>query len=231
MGDSVVLLHMQKTLIVSYILFLAASALAQQPAPESPSKPLRFVEKEMWVPVPRSFPRGVDALEVYAEGTGRRPLALLTHGTSVDPIERMRVTPWSMLNQAIWFARRGYVSFVVVRRGYGRSGGDQDGILGGCSLRETGGFEHAGDMGAEDLRAVAKYASQLPEVDASTIISTGISTGGFAQIALASDPPPGLKAVINFAGGRGSDGHEHNCNVSQLRGRVRIFRKGCTQAS
>jgi hypothetical protein len=51
-------------------------------------------------------------------------------------------------------------------------------------------------------------------VDADTIVSAGVSTGGFAQVALSADPPKGLKAAISFAGGRGGDGHEHNCNLS-----------------
>ena len=62
--------------------------------------------------------------------------------------------------------------------------------------------------------AVMEFARSLPEVDADTMLSAGVSTGGFAQVALSADPPKGLKAAISFAGGRGGDGHEHNCNLS-----------------
>jgi hypothetical protein len=55
-----------------------------------------------------------------------------------------------------------------------------------------------------------------PEVDASQVVSVGVSTGGFAQVALAANPPPGLKAAISFAGGRGGDGKGDNCNLSGL---------------
>ena len=93
---------------------------------------------------------------------------------------------------------------MVVRRGYGRSGGELDGWQGGCG--NHGSFTAAGEAGAEDLRAAARYAATLPEVDAATVISTGISSGGLTQAALSAGPMPGLKATISFAGGRGGDG-------------------------
>ena len=34
------------------------------------------------------------------------------------------MSPWAMLPQAIEFARRGWAAVVVMRRGYGNSGGD-----------------------------------------------------------------------------------------------------------
>ena len=124
----------------------------------------------------------------------------------------------------MWFARRGYVAIVVARRGYGRSGGKRDGNSGGCSSR-GGSFKDAGDESADDLRAVIKFGQGLPEVDPNTVVSIGISTGGFAQVALSANPPPGLKAAINFAGGRGGDGHEHNCDLGGLVGAYGDFGK------
>jgi dienelactone hydrolase len=186
---------------------------------------VHFVEKEMWVPAPGAFPRGLDALEVYADLPGRHPLIVLTHGTSDKEDQRMHVTPWAQLGPALWFARRGYVAIVVVRKGYGRSGGERDGTHGGCSSR-NGSLLEAGEASAEDLRAAMKYAESLPEADGTTMVSAGVSTGGFAQIALVANPPKGLKAAINFAGGRGGDGHEHNCDLRGLVGAFGEFGKG-----
>ena len=39
------------------------------------------------------------------------------------------------------------------------------------------------------------------DVTTQGMIAVGVSTGGFATVALTSDPPPGLAAAINFAGG------------------------------
>jgi dienelactone hydrolase len=177
------------------------------------STPARWSEREFMMPV-RGALQGIDVLQVEVERPGKHPLAILTHGTAAERADRATVTPWLFLPQAIWFARRGYVVLVVVRKGYGRSNGDQDGKFGGCQTGGRGSFVEAGEDSAEDLRAAAKYAEEkLPEVDAGTIVSAGVSTVGFAQVALTADPPPGLKAAISFAGGRGGDGKEHNCDL------------------
>jgi dienelactone hydrolase len=172
-----------------------------------------MLAKEMWVRTPEAFPNGLDVLEVQMNLPGRHPLVVLTHGTSGDPEVRAHVTPWGQLPQAEWFAERGYVAIVVARRGYGRSSGQQDSANGGCGPR-GGSFYQTGEASADDLRAVMDFARSLPEVDADTMLSAGVSTGGFAQVALSANPPKGLKAAISFAGGRGGDGHEHNCNLS-----------------
>jgi dienelactone hydrolase len=195
-------------------------------ATPSSSQPVVYhlVQKEMYVPAPLAFPSGLDVLEVYFTLPGKHPLVLLTHGTATDPQARAHVTPWAQMLQAQWFARRGYVAMVVVRSGYGRSGGRQDTMSGGCRAG-YGSFQDAGEASTDDLRAVMKYAQKLPEVDTSTILSAGVSTGGFAQVALSADPPPGLKAAISFAGGRGGDGHENNCNLSGIVDAFRAFGK------
>jgi dienelactone hydrolase len=186
------------------------SVSAQAPSGGDAAPALRWIEHEFMMPAPGA-PFGIDVLQVEVERPGRHPLAILTHGTSDVPEERATVTPWGFLPQAIWFARRGYVAIVVVRKGYGRSSGEQDGREGGC--RPGGSFEDAGEASAEDLMAVVKFASTLPEVDAGTVVSAGVSTGGFAQVALTAKPPAGLKAAISFAGGRGGDGKGDNCNL------------------
>lgn len=162
--------------------------------------------------IPGSGASGLDALEVYVDVPGKHPLALLTHGTSDKPEERRLVYPWAMLPQALWFARRGYVALVIVRRGYGTSGGTQDSSSGGCRMG-YGSFRDTGEASADDLREAVVYAGKnLPEVDTDTIVSAGVSTGGFAQVALTAKPPAGLKAAINFAGGRGGNGKGDLCN-------------------
>jgi hypothetical protein len=63
---------------------------------------------------------GLDVLQVEVERPGKHPLAILTHGTAVDTMERGDGDAGGLSAQAIWFARRGYVVLVVVRKGYGR---------------------------------------------------------------------------------------------------------------
>lgn len=181
-----------------------------------------YVERELRVPVPGSGSAGLDVLEVYVNTPGKHPLALITHGTSNSAEERKEVTPWAYLLQAVWFAERGYVSLVIVRRGYGNSGGEQDGRVSGCN--GNGNFEEIGEAAADDLRNVADYAQRtIPEVDATRVISSGVSTGGYTQVALTANPPHGLLAAISFAGGRGGDGKGYVCNENRLEGALRDF--------
>ena len=62
-------------------------------------------------------------------------------------------------------------------------------------------------------------------MDTSTVISVGGSTGGFTQVALAANPPTGLKAAINFAGGSGGDGKGNLCDEAGLVGAYKSFGK------
>jgi dienelactone hydrolase len=44
------------------------------------------------------------------------------------------------------------------------------------------------------------YARTLPQVDAAHVVAMGVSSGGFATVALTAKAPDGLVAAINFAG-------------------------------
>jgi dienelactone hydrolase len=161
----------------------------------------------------------IDILRVEIDESGRRPVVLLTHGTSPDLAQRLTVTPWSYFPQALWFAKRGFVVLVVVRRGYGPAGGPPDvNVCAGASS-----FLRAGKESSLDLRAAIDYAKSLPNVDPTRIVSIGDSSGGFAQLALASTAPNGLRAAINFAGGRGSLGNGSNCDLAGLTTSLREF--------
>src|SRR5580658_6017970 len=133
-------------------------------------------EREINIPWALAGHNGLDALLVYAELPGKHPLAVITHGSSRKAEEHAEVTPWQELPQAIWFARRGWVALVVVRRGYGISGGEQDTKHAGhCPVTD---YEAAADYGAEDLRVAIEYGRALPQVDAARVIAVGVSTGG-----------------------------------------------------
>src|ERR1700683_671244 len=174
----------------------------------------RIDEREVAIPWALAGHNGLDALLVYAELPGKHPLVVITHGSSRKAEEHAEVTPWQELPQAIWFARRGWVALVVVRRGYGVSGGDQDTKHAGkCPATD---YEGAAEYGAEDLRVAIEYGRALPQVDAEHVIAVGVSTGGLATVALTAKAPPGLVAAISFAGGRGSKAEHDVCNPGDL---------------
>jgi hypothetical protein len=141
---------------------LIARAAAQEPAqntaapasaPALAKVPMQLVQKEMWIHAPLAFPNGLDALEVYLDRPGRHPLVVLTHGTSNNPEDRAHITPWSLTAQAQWFARRGYVALVVVRKGYA------------SQLRMHGADLHEIQklLGHSDPRMTSRYSHLSPD--------------------------------------------------------------------
>jgi dienelactone hydrolase len=127
-----------------------------------------------------------------------------------------------MLPQSIWFARRGWTVLAVVRRGYGKSGGQPDYMNGRCPQEA---YEEAGRQGAEDLNHTIEYGASVPQVDTAHTIAVGLSTGGFATVALTAKAPLGLVAAISFAGGRGVRADFDVCNPGELIAAFRSFGK------
>jgi dienelactone hydrolase len=192
-------------------LVLMASGLGQ-------AQTQRLSEESLRIPMPEAGSMGLEAFMVRPDDSGPHPLALITHGAPREAARRADITALTFVPQSREFARRGWTTVVVVRRGYGTSGGHyaEDGRA--CSPHPD--YYDSGKESAKDLRASIAYLSTLPQVDASRILSVGISAGGFANVALTANPPPGLLAAISFAGGRGSRKPDEVCNPDDL---VRAF--------
>jgi dienelactone hydrolase len=188
------------------ILGLGASAFAQS-----------YHRRELRIPA-----GGVEleAVVVRLDEPGRRPLALINHGSPRDAAARADMTPLGMLPQAMEFARRGWIAAIVLRRGYGGSGGGWAETYGRCSSPDYG---RAGAEAAADLRAAIVHLAALPDVDGERVLSVGVSAGGFATVALTADPPPGLRAAVNFAGGRGSLSNDNVCRAELLTETFRAY--------
>ena len=171
-----------------------AQTVEQANVPGSP-----YIEREFRLPVPGSGSKGLDVLEVYYNAPGKHPLALLTHGTSNVASEKAELTPWMYLSQAVWFAERGYVALVIIRRGYGSSGGEQDGVHGGC--RPGGDFEQTGEASADDLRNAAAYAQkQLPEVGRLAHRKRRCFDGRFCASGAYGQSPAGVESCNQLCG-------------------------------
>jgi dienelactone hydrolase len=111
------------------------------------------------------------------------------------------------------FARRGWATAVVMRRNYGTSGGRYAESSFSCTYPD---YMHPARESSRDLRAAIDYLSTLPDIDPTRIIAIGPSGGGLAVVALTVDPPPGLVAVINFAGGWGHIAPDTVCQPGSL---------------
>jgi dienelactone hydrolase len=179
-----------------------------------------IARRELRIPMAEAGPEGLEALLVYPDEPGPHPLALISHGSPRVAAERRAMTPAQFLPQATEFARRGFAAAIVMRRGYGDSGGEWAEAYGSCAHAD---YLTAARAQTEDLRAAIAQLSTLPEVDASRILAVGHSAGGFATVALTADPPPGLVAAVDFAGGRGSTADGVICGMDALLDAFREF--------
>ena len=176
-----------------------------------------LIEEDASLPVSFGGRQGrtlsLEALIVRPDDGGRHPLAVISHGSPRNAEDRAGMHARGQLAKAREFARRGWVTVVVMRRGYGLSEGDYAESSGRCDSPD---YVAAGRTSAEDIRQTIAVMAGKPYVDGSKVISIGQSAGGLATVALTADPPPGLVAAISFAGGRGSSKPDTVCAPERL---------------
>ncbi|MCY3825023.1 MAG: alpha/beta hydrolase, partial [Nitrospinae bacterium] len=163
----------------------------------------------------------IETLTVTPPGSGPFPLVVISHGHSR---RSRRIRLRSYLAVAENFARRGYKAVIFARRGFGKSEGDMEEGLGfRRHLPWADNYYQVGLKTAEEYATVIEALKSRPEIDGSTIIAAGVSSGGFGVTALASEPPKGLIGVVNFSGGRGRPRNYVNHDEDALVGVVAVY--------
>jgi dienelactone hydrolase len=165
------------------------------------------------VTLPSGGQARLEALIVRPDRPGQFPLVVIVHGTPRDG-NISHMSPNSFIGPAIALATRGYAAVAIMRRGFGRSDGpNAENTTGSCDARD---YLHAGRESAEDVIGAANALRTQPWADPNRIVLLGQSTGGFAVTAAAAQNPPGVVAILDFAGGRGSDAPDHVCSEDRL---------------
>jgi dienelactone hydrolase len=149
------------------------------------------------------------------------PLVVINHGT--DESTRLAVAMPVYYWLSRWFVERGYVVVLPQRRGHGATGGVLSESVGTC---EHPNHYVSGNIAADDIAATINYMTAQPFVAPKGTIVAGISTGGWASLAIAARNLPQVQAVVNFAGGRG--GHAYGqpnaiCGMSDLLAAARMY--------
>ncbi|MCD6073668.1 MAG: prolyl oligopeptidase family serine peptidase, partial [Rhodospirillales bacterium] len=122
----------------------------------------------------------------------RKPLVVINHGAPAP------TDPYWASNAAQWFAGRGYVVVLPIRRGYPPTGGGgRADAGGGCA----GDYYYAGLAAANDILTTIDYMQKQPYVTAQDAIVVGQSAGGWAVMAASTRALPGVAGIVNFAGG------------------------------
>ncbi|MDP1954784.1 MAG: CocE/NonD family hydrolase [Polaromonas sp.] len=135
------------------------------------------------------------------DGEGPFPVAVINHGKAYgDARFQGRYRP---ATAARYFLQRGYAVVVPMRQGFSKSGGSY--IGGGCNV------ESNGKVQAEDVKAVLDHVVTQPWADKDRIVVLGQSHGGWTTLAFGPLNYPGVKGLVNFAGGLRQEG----CNSWQ----------------
>lgn len=162
------------------------SALAAMAPTDGQSKPY-------YVRVPMKstlFTIHLTTLVYTPTGQGPWPVVVLNHGKEAGSAHLQKDIPYP--RQAKIFNTMGYAVVVPTRAGFGSSGG---------SFAEDCNTTGMGRRDADSIQAVLDWIKTQPQFDASTIVVQGQSTGGLAAMALAERNPPGVRAILDFAGG------------------------------
>jgi len=137
-------------------------------------------------------------------GNGPFPLLLMNHGKERgNPTVQKRDRFLAMSRE---FVKRGYAVAVPMRKGFAKSSGQYSDF--GCNMKDNG------QLQADSLQAALTALVKESWVDPDRILVAGQSYGGLATMAFGTRPFPGVRGLLNFAGGLRVDGGSCNWRAS-----------------
>lgn len=199
---------MAKRIVLGLLALLVAAAAALLAIPGDPPGP--FVVENFFVPADGY---SVEVTVLRPSGPGPFGVVVLNHGVGATREARLRESPELFLHSAAAFAARGYAVAMPLRRGFGETGGVFAESPGSCADPD---FRRGERAAAADVLAAYAFAQKLPYADPSRMILAGQSAGGVVSLYAASESPPGLRAVIAFAAGRGANAGGPPCAAAAL---------------
>jgi dienelactone hydrolase len=219
---AVVLLFLKRILPVAALLMQAPLLAAPASDQKSDIASASEVREELWG-IPSTIP--MLAYVVRPVGDGPFPLVVMNHGVALDPKERSYFPIIEFRDAALWFAKQGYVVVAPIRPGYGATAIEipERGLFGlffsGVGDCSDANFRDAGLAIASLSMWVIDYMTTQRFIRRDDVVVVGQSGGGWGAIALASQNPKSVRAMIGFEAGRG--GHlngipNNNCAPDQL---------------
>jgi dienelactone hydrolase len=151
------------------------------------------------IPAGRNHQARLETTVFQPNGPGPFPLIIINHGK--DPGHPNLQPRDRFYHMAHAFVARGYAVMVPMRQGFANSTGRYRDR--GCDMTANGYTQ------AEDIRDTLEYARSRKWIDADHIVIAGQSYGGLATMALGTRELPGVRGLINFAGGLRDD--SNNC--------------------
>lgn len=156
-------------------------------------------------------------------GDGPFPLAVVNHGSVENELRRAQYPRPRFTALTEWLVAEGYVVALPQRPGHGETAGPYYESAGSCAEAD---FRKAGLGTAATIGAAIEYMSRQVFVRRTGVLAVGQSAGGWGSLALASQNPSALRAVVAFAAGRGGrldDTPNRNCAPERLIAIARDF--------
>ncbi len=124
-------------------------------------------------------------------GDGPFPLLIMNHGKALGNPRNQNRDRFLVISRE--FVKRGYAVVIPMRKGFSKSSGDYADP--GCNMTAHG------QLQAEDLDSTLAYLRTQAWADNERIVVAGQSYGGLTTLAFGTHAAPGVKGLINFAGG------------------------------
>jgi dienelactone hydrolase len=143
-------------------------------------------------------------------------MVLINHGATQSGLQRTFFPLLEFEAAALWFAGHGHAVVAPQRSGYGDTGGPFFDDMGDCANPD---FLSSGTAIADSIQYAINYMTTVSFIHRDRIIVVGQSAAGFGAMALAAQNPPGIRAFINFSGGRGGHAEgkpNNNCAPDRL---------------
>jgi len=124
-------------------------------------------------------------------GAGPFPLFIMNHGKALGNPHMQERDRFIAISRE--FVKRGYAVVIPMRKGFSKSGGIY--VEKYCDMAGNGMQQ------AQDLQGVLNWLGTQAWADSDRVIVAGQSYGGLTAMAFGTLGHPGVKGIINFAGG------------------------------
>jgi dienelactone hydrolase len=145
------------------------------------------------------------ALLFRPPGDGPFRLAVIVHASTQNVLRRAQMPQPEYRALASWLVARGFAVLVPERPGHGATGGKYLEDQGGCDEAD---YISAGRATADEIAAAVGLVRKQDFIRQDGIVVIGHSAGAWGALALASESPRDVAAIIAFAPGRG--GHAND---------------------
>ncbi|WP_350316450.1 dienelactone hydrolase family protein [Pectobacterium aroidearum] len=203
--------------VITALFFLTFSSIAALPNVSLKHQQFEGLIREplsLQVTLNNGEPALLDAFVTRPVNQTKLPVVVITNGTvGTAEFDRWEMNPNRESSTALAFARHGYAAVTVLREGYGYSSGGAEYSGGSCKQPL---HKLAGEKDTRDILAALDAIRHQPWASPDKAVLAGMSAGGFAVLATSAVNPPGVQAIINFDGGRGSIDGKSLCDRAGL---------------